>query len=281
MTKNRFKDQVVVVTGASSGIGRAAALAFAREGAKTVLLSRSREKLEAVADEIRALGADVFVAPADVADKEQVDAAVARVLEHYGRIDVLFNNAGKSEVGPTDAPEFVDGVREMFDIDYLGTVRVTQAVVPAMRRQGAGQILNMSSVMGRKAFAKFGGYASVMHAIIGYTDALRQELRQDGIDVSVILPSLTQTPLLSSVQPEDMPPPFRRLTPIHVDDVADAAVRGLARRKSRIAVPWQPRLLMFAQAVSPRVGDLFVRLLQTPLFGWVFGTFRGQTYQHG
>ena len=129
MTKNRFKDQVVVVTGASSGIGRAAALAFAREGAKTVLLSRSREKLEAVADEIRALGADVFVAPADVADKEQVDAAVARVLEHYGRIDVLFNNAGKSEVGPTDAPEFVDGVREMFDIDYLGTVRVTQAVV--------------------------------------------------------------------------------------------------------------------------------------------------------
>ena len=281
MTKNRFKDQVVVVTGASSGIGRAAALAFAREGAKTVLLSRSREKLEAVADEIRALGADVFVAPADVADKEQVDAAVARVLEHYGRIDVLFNNAGKSEVGPTDAPEFVDGVREMFDIDYLGTVRVTQAVVPAMRRQGAGPILNMSSVMGRKAFAKFGGYASVMHAIIGYTDALRQELRQDGIDVSVILPSLTQTPLLSSVQPEDMPPPFRRLTPIHVDDVADAAVRGLARRKSRIAVPWQPRLLMFAQAVSPRVGDLFVRLLQTRLFGWVFGTFRGQTYQHG
>ena len=281
MTKNRFKDQVVVVTGASSGIGRAAALAFAREGAKTVLLSRSREKLEAVADEIRALGADVFVAPADVADKEQVDAAVARVLEHYGRIDVLFNNAGKSEVGPTDAPEFVDGVREMFDIDYLGTVRVTQAVVPAMRRQGAGQILNMSSVMGRKAFAKFGGYASVMHAIIGYTDALRQELRQDGIDVSVILPSLTQTPLLSSVQPEDMPPPFRRLTPIHVDDVADAAVRGLARRKSRIAVPWQPRLLMFAQAVSPRVGDLFVRLLQTRLFGWVFGTFRGRTYQHG
>lgn len=281
MTKNRFKDQVVVVTGASSGIGRAAALAFAREGAETVLLSRSREKLEAVADEIRALGADVFVAPADVVDKEQVDAAVARVLEHYGRIDVLFNNAGKSDVGPTDAPEFVDGVREMFDIDYLGTVRVTQAVVPAMRRQGAGQILNMSSVMGRKAFAKFGGYASVMHAIIGYTDALRQELRQDGIDVSVILPSLTQTPLLSSVQSEDMPPPFRRLTPIHVDDVADAAVRGLARRKSRIAVPWQPRLLMFAQAVSPRVGDLFVRLLQTRLFGWVFGTFRGRTYQHG
>ena len=213
MSKKRFRDQVVVVTGASSGIGRAAALAFAREGAKTVLLSRSREKLDAVAEEIRALGQEVFVAPADVASKQEVDAAIAAVLERYGRIDVLFNNAGKSEVGPTDAPGFVDGVREMFEIDYLGTVRVTQAVVPSMRRQGSGRILNMSSVMGRKAFAKFGGYASVMHAIIGYTDALRQELRGAGIDVSVILPSLTQTPLLSDVQPEDMPPPFRRLTP--------------------------------------------------------------------
>lgn len=281
MSEKRFSNQVVVVTGASSGIGRAAALAFAREGAKTVLLSRSREKLDEVADEIRALGGDVFVAPADVASKQEVDAAVANVLEHYGRIDVLFNNAGKSDVGPTDAPWFLDSVREMFEIDYLGTVRVTQAVVPAMRKQGSGRILNMSSVMGRKAFAKFGGYASVMHAIIGYTDALRQELRGSGIDVSVILPSLTQTPLLSSVQPEDMPPAFRRLTPIRVDQVAEAVLNGLARRKSRIEVPWQPRLLMFAQAVSPRLGDLFVRVLQTRIFGWVFGTFRGRTYQHG
>ena len=281
MSKKRFHNQVVVVTGASSGIGRAAALAFAREGARTALLSRSREKLETVADEIRALGGDAFVAAADVASKEEVDAAVASVLDHYGRIDVLFNNAGRSDVGPTDAPWFIEGVREMFDVDYLGTVRVTQAVVPAMRKQGSGRILNMSSVMGRKAFAKFGGYASVMHAIIGYTDALRQELRGSGIDVSVILPSLTQTPLLSTVQPEDMPPPFRRLTPIHVDQVAVAALNGLARRKPRIEVPWQPRLLMFAQALSPRLGDLFVRLLQTRTFGRVFGTFRGRTYQHG
>jgi NAD(P)-dependent dehydrogenase (short-subunit alcohol dehydrogenase family) len=280
MSKNRFHNQVVVVTGASSGIGRAAALAFAQEGATTVLLSRSIEKLEKVAEEIREFSQDVFVAAADVASKDEVDAAIAEVLARFGRIDVLFNNAGKSDVGPADAPWFIDGVREMFEIDFLGTVRVTQAVLPAMRRQGAGRILNMSSVVGSKAFAKFGGYSSIMHAIVGYTDALRQELKGTGIEVSIIHPALTQTPLLASVRPEDMPPPFRRLTPIPAERVAQAALKGIARSSPRIVVPWQPRFLMLAQAISPHLGNFVLTLLQTRLFGWVFRTFRGTTYQH-
>ena len=280
MSKKRFQNQVVVVTGASSGIGRAAALAFAREGATTVLLSRSREKLEKVAEEIGAFSEGVFVAPADVSSKQEVDAAIANVLAKFGRIDVLFNNAGKSEVGPTDAPWFIEGVQEMFDVDFLGTVRVTQAVLPAMRRQRAGRILNMSSVVGRKAFARFGGYSSIMHAIVGYTDALRQELKGTGIEVSIIHPALTQTPLLASVRPEDMPPPFRRLSPIPAGQVAEAALKGLSKNRPRIVVPWQPKLLMLAQAISPRLGDLVVTLLQTRMFSWVFRTFRGRTYQH-
>jgi len=280
MGKQRFENHVALVTGASSGIGKAAALDFAREGAKTVLLSRSRKKLDEVANQIRALKGEALVVQADVSSKDEVDAAIASVLEKYGRIDVLFNNAGKSDVGPTDAPWFIDSVRDMFEVDYLGMVRVTQAVVPVMRRQKSGKILNMSSVMGRKAFAHFGGYASIMHAIVGYSDALSQELEGTGIDVSVIFPSLTQTPLLASVRPEDMPPPFRRLTPISADQVAKAAVKGLSKGTARIVVPWQPRFLMFAQALSPRLGNLFAKVLQTRLFGFVFGTFRGTTYQH-
>jgi NAD(P)-dependent dehydrogenase (short-subunit alcohol dehydrogenase family) len=281
MSENRFKNQVVLVTGASSGIGRSAAIAFAQEGATTVLLSRSRERLEKVADEIREFSENVRVVPADVSSKEEVDAAIAKVVAELGRIDVLFNNAGRSDVGSTEAPWFVDGVREMFEVDFLGSVHVTQAVLPVMRRQGRGHILNMSSVVGRKAFAQFGGYSSVMHAIAGYTDALRQELKGTGIHVSIIHPALTQTPLLASVRSEDMPPPFRRLTPMTPERVADAALRGIVRNTSRIVVPSQPKLLFLADALSPRLGDFVVELLQNRFFSWLLRTFRGTRYQHG
>lgn len=280
MSKNRFKNQVVLITGASSGIGRTAALAFAREGATTVLLSRSLEKLEKVAAEIREFSDKVLTVSADVSSKDEVDAAVAKVVAELGRIDVLFNNAGKSDVGSTDSPWFIEDVQEMFEVDFLGSVRVTQAVLPIMRRQRKGHILNMSSVVGRKAFAQFGGYSSVMHAIAGYTDALRQELKGTGIRVSIIHPALTQTPLLASVRPEDMPPPFRRLTPIAPERVADAALRGIVRNTARIVVPAQPKLLILADALSPRLGDFVVGLLQNRFFGWLLGTFRGTTYRH-
>jgi NAD(P)-dependent dehydrogenase (short-subunit alcohol dehydrogenase family) len=210
-----------------------------------------------------------------------VERAIEDVLVEFGRIDVLFNNAGKSEVGRIDTPRFVEDLREMLEIDYLGTVHVTQAVLPIMQQQGSGHILNMSSVVGRKAFAHFGGYSSVMHAVTGYTDALRQELKGTGINVSVIHPALTQTPLLDKVRPEDMPPAFRFLTPISVDEVAKAALNGILRNKPRIVVPAQPRLLILADAISPRLGDRVISLLQNRFFGWLLGTYRGTTYQHG
>jgi NADP-dependent 3-hydroxy acid dehydrogenase YdfG len=278
--KKTIANNVVAITGASSGIGRSTALAFAGEGAKLALLSRSRSKLEAVAQEVRKRGGTALVVPTDVSSPESVQAAVDKVVSEYGRIDVFFNNAGKSFVGRADSVDFEDKTREMFETDYLGAARMVRAVLPIMRQQGSGHILNMSSVVGRKAFAGFGGYSSIMHAIDGYTSALRQELKGTNIHVSTIHPALTQTPLLADARPEDMPPAFRSLSPIPVEQVARAVVRGIRRNSARIVVPWQPRLLMFAEAISPRFGDLFVELLQNRVFGRVSGTFRGTTYQH-
>ncbi len=163
---------------------------------------------------------------------------------------------------------------------FLGTVNVSRAVLPIMRTQATGHILNMSSVVGRKAFAHFGGYSSIMFAIAGFTDALRQELAGTGVAVSIIHPALTQTPLLSTIAPEQMPPPFRHLSPIAPEDVAAAAVDGIERHRLRIVVPGQPRVLMFLDAVSPRLGDWMVRMLENPAFSRLIGSYRGTVYEH-
>ena len=279
MNKNsKFNDQVVVITGASSGIGRATALEFAREGAKTVLVSRSLEKLERVASEIRSFNPNVLAVPTDVSSPEQVHEMVEKVLSELGRIDVLFNNAGSSYVGRIEDVNFVENAKKMIDTYYFGTVYTTKEVLPVMQKQGSGHIMNMSSVVGRKAFPHFGGYSSVMHAISGFTDSLRQELFGSGINVSIIHPALTQTPLLNHVRPEDMPPPFRGITPISVESVAKAVVNGVYYNQARIIVPFQPKLLLLADAISPHIGDLVVKLLSNKVFSRLLGTYRGRLY---
>jgi len=280
MAKHRFRDQVVLITGASSGIGEATAKAFAREGAVVALAARREDALRRVAREIEAAGGRAMVAPVDVSSPESVRTMVADVVGELGRIDVSFNNAGASMVGPIDGETFLDDTREMLEVDYLGTVRVVREVLPIMKRQRSGRVMNMSSVVGRKAFARFGGYSAVMHAIAGFSDALRQELRGSGIEVSVIHPALTQTPLLAKVDRADMPPPFRSFTPIPVERVAAAVLDGVARKRARVVVPFQPRLLMLADALSPRFGDLVVRLLERKILARLIGTYRGSVYRH-
>ncbi len=280
-SKSRFEDKVVVITGASSGIGRETALQFAREGAKSALVSRSRERLQAVADEIGAVNPDVLVVPADVSAPGEVKEAVRKVLSAFGRIDILFNNAGSSSVGAIEDDDFVEKTKRLFNVDYFGTVLVTREVLPVMKKQGSGHIMNMSSVVGRKAFPRFGGYSSAMHAITAFSDALRQELRDTGISVSTIHPGLTQTPLLNKVKPEDMPPPFKRMTPIAPEEVAKAVLNGIEHNQARIVVPFQPNVLLLADALSPGLGDMVVRLLSNKVTSRLLGTYRGHVYKHG
>jgi NAD(P)-dependent dehydrogenase (short-subunit alcohol dehydrogenase family) len=278
--RSSLDGKVAIITGASSGIGRASALAFARGGATTVLASRSAEKLGRVAEEIRGFNPQVLVLPTDVSVREQVQHLVDRTVEEFERIDILFNNAGSAYVGPLDDGRFVDDLNNMLAVSFYGCVYGAQAVLPVMKRQGTGHIINMSSVVGRKAFPHFGGYSITMHAISAFTDALRQELRGTGIAVTCVHPALTQTAMLDEVDPADMPPPFRAMTPRTPEFVAAGIVNAVSKQQPRVVMPAPPHMLLLGDALSPHIGDLIVRLLSKPLFSYLVGMYRGRVYEH-
>lgn len=277
MTK-AFDGKVVLVTGASRGIGKAIALEFADEGASLVLAARSADRLGLVHDEIRGRGGDAISVPTDVTSTEEVQALVEAAMKRYGRIDVLVNNAGIGHVSAVDDPQFEADLHQTLQASLFGAIRLTQLALPIFRRQQSGAIVNMSSVMGRKAFARFGGYAIVMHGVSAFTDALRQELAGTNIHVSVIHPALTATDLLRDVDETQMPPPFRHMTPLSAEDVGQAVVTAVRRGTPRVIMPRQAGLLLLGEAFSPRIGDLMASALTRRPFARLVGLSRGRTY---
>jgi NADP-dependent 3-hydroxy acid dehydrogenase YdfG len=276
--KSIGKRSVVLITGASRGIGRAVALAYARRGARIALAARSAEGLASVEATIASLGAEAVSIPTDVTSDESVSTLLSSILEKFGRIDVLVNNAGIGRVGEISSPLFASDVRQTLEASLFGMIRVTQGVLPIMRRQGSGAIVNMSSVMGRKAFARFGSYAIVMHAVSAFTDALRQELANSSIRVSVIYPALTATDLLRDVAESDMPMPFRHMTPLTPESVAKAILSAVDKGNARVVLPAQANMLLLGEAVSPRIGDVISWALTVRPIARLLRMSRGQTY---
>ncbi|HZA09366.1 SDR family oxidoreductase [Mycobacterium sp.] len=276
--KRHFENKVVLVTGASRGIGRDVALAFARQGARLILAARSADQLARVQDEVRALGADALSVQTDVTSPAAVKALVDTATDRFGRIDVLVNNAGIGKVGDVASPEFADNVRQTLKASLFGMIDVTQRVLPILRQQRSGTIVNMSSVMGRKAFARFGSYAIVMHGVSAFSDALRQELAGTNIRVSVIHPALTATDLLIDVEEAELPPPFRHMTPVSSEEVARLVVSAVRRGTRRVVVPRVANFLLLGEALSPRIGDLIADGLARRPIARLVGMSRGTTY---
>lgn len=186
-------ETVALITGASSGIGAATARRFAREKVRLVLAARRRELLEAVAAECRQLGSQVLVVPTDVTVPEQAQALVGQALEHFGRLDVLLNNAGQGNCAAVEetTPE---QLWHIFAVNAFALWYVTAPALPVMKAQRRGHILVVASVAGKWGYPYNSAYVAAKHAAVGFVAALRTELLGTGVEATVICPAAVDTP---------------------------------------------------------------------------------------
>src|SRR5882724_5914014 len=233
----KLEGKVAVITGASMGIGEAIAKLFLQEGAKVVLCARDLVRTKAAEQRIGG-GANTLSVACDVSKRDQVDALVKAAVAKFGRIDIFVNNAGfglNDAVADMDMAEF----RRMFDTNLFGAVECMQAVIPIMRQQGGGDIINVSSVSGHISTPYMSGYAATKHAMNAIGKAARMELSRYNINVLTVCPGFIATDfsknMLKGSNAQRVGAAVKYA--VSVDVVAQATLRGLLKRKREVVVP--------------------------------------------
>ncbi|MGH7361472.1 MAG: SDR family oxidoreductase [Candidatus Methylomirabilales bacterium] len=261
--------KVAVITGASAGIGKATAEALARAGSRVVLGARRHDRLEQVAEEIRASGGEALPVVTDVAELSQVEALVSRAVASYGRLDLLVANAGIGYFARVEETP-LEVVERLWRVNVLGTLYAIRAALPVMRRQGAGHLIVVSSIAGKRGSPGSGLYAATKFAQVGLCEALRVELAGSGIAVSVICPVGTSTEFfeaaaaLGGLRVEPMGPVQT------AERVAGAIVRCARRPRPEVLVYPPARLLVILNALAPRLADSLLLRFRRRLLGGRF-----------
>ena len=251
--------RVAVITGASAGIGRATAVALARAGMTVVLVARRGDRLEALAAEIGAAGGRALALAADVAEEDQVQALVARVLEELGRLDVMICNAGFGLEGPIEA-HTTAMMRRLLDVNYMGTFFAARAVLPVFRRAGRGHLIVVSSIVGRRGAPYVGGYTATKCAQAGLVESLRAELAGSPIHVSGVYPVSTDTEFADVMHATSNWPTQETRGPHQsAGQVAASIVRCVRRPHPEVYPHAASRLLPLINVIAPAFCD---RLMQ-------------------
>jgi len=253
-----FAGQVAVVTGASSGIGRALAVEWARHGACVVLSARTDEALQSVAHEIRAAGGEALAVAGDVTVEERRQRLIERTLEERGRLDVLVNSAGRGFYANVADIDVVQ-LQALFALNVVAPVRLAQlALEPLMRSQGA--IVMLSSIAGVVSAPHLGAYAASKFALEALSIALRAELRQSGVRVHVIRPGPVDTPFRANSVAIGLPAGVRpsRSNPQSAEQIAKQTIRAVHRNRAVLETSMFVRLASFASRVTPPIFRLVV-----------------------
>ncbi len=251
--------RVVAITGASAGIGKATALRLARDGAAVAICARRADRLDAVAAEMTAAGGRALAIAADVTRGAEMDAFVARTVERFGRLDVMLCNAGFGIAGAIDdiTPE---QMQQLMDVNYTGTFHAARAALPVFRRQGAGHVIMVSSIVGKRGVPYMGAYSATKFAQVGLAECMRSELLGTGIHVSVVYPVSTETEFFEVMSRETGTAVTRAFGPHQtVETVADAIARAIDRPVPEVYPHFTSRALVILNAVAPGFTDRVVK----------------------
>lgn len=248
--------RVIVVTGASGGIGRATAVAFAKRGVRIALLARGERGLQGARREVEAAGAEALVIPTDVADSEQVERAAEEIEHRWGRIDVWVNNAMVTVFGPVAKLNPKD-LKRATEVTYLGAAYGTMAALKRMRKQGSGVIVQVGSALAYRAIPLQSAYCAAKHALRGFTDAVRSELMHERspIHITSVHLSAFNTPQfdwaknLTGRRAEPVPPIFQP------ELAAEAIVWASEHRRREVFVGWPALKAVLANKLAPGVLD--------------------------
>src|SRR5688572_26669919 len=252
------KSKIVIVTGASSGIGEATAREFAKEGAKVVLAARRVDRLESLAKEINSMGtgAETLVVQADLSKLEDIQSLIQQTLGRFGRIDVLVNNAGFGRLDWLENLDPVKDIQSQFDVNVMGVIQTTRQALPVMIKQRSGHIINMCSMAGLVATPTYAIYAACKHAVHGFSEALRREVKPWGIDVSMIYPGGVVTEFTQHAgikrKTNAKTPDFMLLT---AEQVGQAVVKLVRRPKRMLVIPWLWNVTVFMNKFLPGLVD--------------------------
>jgi short-subunit dehydrogenase len=241
--------KVVLVTGASSGIGRAASVRLAAAGATVLLVARSEDLLAEVAGEIEAAGGTAYSYRCDLADLEQVDALVTKVLDRHDHVDVLVNNAGMSIRRKVrhSVDRFHDFERPM-QLNYFAAVRLTMGLLPTMVERESGQVVNISSWAALLRPARFSGYAASKAALEAWSDSVQGEVLDDGVVFTNVHMPLVRTPMIAPTKL------YRRMPALTVDQAASVVCDAVVSRSRRVT-PLVAGMASWAESLSPGLGD--------------------------
>jgi short-subunit dehydrogenase len=250
---------VIIITGASSGIGAATAKLFASEGYRVVLAARREKRLVTLAAEIQANGGETLVVPTDVTKLDQIENLVAQSLDRFGQIDVLLNNAG---LGRLDWLEKLDPQRDVafqVQVNLIGMIQMAQAVLPHMIARKQGHIINMGSIASLIATPTYTVYAATKYGLRGFTEALRREVSVHGIEVSAIYPGGVATEFGEKAKikrkTKISTPGFLKLT---ADDVAQSVIKVVEKSRRAVIIPGLMRPTVWLSVVFPGIVDRII-----------------------